>query len=105
MEICAIAVKKHRTDKVWTQQHLADVCGVSLRTIQRVERYGTTSAETLMSLSSVFDVDHQSLARPDTEKTETDITSPTSQSIILLMVSATLLGCMVGALSMYWWLK
>ena len=105
MEICAIAVKKHRTDKVWTQQHLADVCGVSLRTIQRVERYGTASAETLMSLSSVFDVAHQSLARPDTEKIETDITSPTSQSIILLMVSATLLGCMVGALSMYWWLK
>lgn len=56
MEVNSQLIKQYRTDKAYTQQHLADACGVSLRTIQRVERYGVASSETLMSLSAVFEV-------------------------------------------------
>ncbi|OKY26461.1 MULTISPECIES: helix-turn-helix domain-containing protein [Thalassotalea] len=61
MDISAKKIKQLRTDKSWTQQHLADACGVSLRTIQRVERYGNSSKETLMALASVFEQEQATL--------------------------------------------
>lgn len=67
MEVNAQLIKQYRTDKAYTQQHLADVCGVSLRTIQRVERYGVASSETLMSLSAVFEVDNREFQATNNE--------------------------------------
>jgi transcriptional regulator with XRE-family HTH domain len=52
MEVNASLIKNQRLINGWTQQHLADACSVSLRTIQRVERYGQASNETVASLSS-----------------------------------------------------
>lgn len=61
MDINAKKIKQLRTDRAWTQQHLADACGISLRTIQRVERYGNSSKETLMALAAVFEQEHAAL--------------------------------------------
>lgn len=46
-----------RKEKLWSQQHLADACGVSLRTIQRAENNGIASFETLKALSAVLEID------------------------------------------------
>ncbi|WP_286233495.1 helix-turn-helix domain-containing protein [Thalassotalea sediminis] len=61
MDINAERIKQLRTSKAWTQQHLADACGVSLRTIQRVERYGNSSKDTLMALAAVFEQEQATL--------------------------------------------
>ncbi|ODB33286.1 hypothetical protein BB427_22720 [Pseudoalteromonas sp. BMB] len=61
MQINNNTVKLLRTEKSWTQQHLADASGVSLRTIQRVESDGTASKETVMSLCAVFEVSQSKL--------------------------------------------
>ena len=45
-----------RLKKGWTQEHLADVAGVSVRTIQRVEASGTISADTAQALCAVLDL-------------------------------------------------
>ncbi len=50
-------MKHLRMSKNWTQQHLADVCGVSMRTIQRVEKDGVASNETVASYAAVFETD------------------------------------------------
>ena len=50
-------VRKLRDKKGWSQEHLAELCGLSVRTIQRVESGKKASLETLKSLSSVFEVD------------------------------------------------
>ncbi|MBM7072910.1 helix-turn-helix domain-containing protein [Shewanella sp. 202IG2-18] len=50
-------VKKLRENKNWSQEQLAQLAGLSLRTIQRVEAGNRASLETLKSLSSVFEVD------------------------------------------------
>jgi len=50
-------VKKLRTSKNWSQEQLASMAGLSVRTIQRVESGQTASIETLKSLASVFEVD------------------------------------------------
>jgi transcriptional regulator with XRE-family HTH domain len=51
-----------RNARGWTQQHLADACDISLRTVQRVEKYGTASNETIMGLCAVFEIDARELS-------------------------------------------
>ncbi|MDB4076357.1 helix-turn-helix domain-containing protein [Porticoccaceae bacterium] len=50
-------VKKLRLKHKWSQEQLAELCGLSVRTIQRVESGNEVSLETLRSLASVFEVD------------------------------------------------
>tara|TARA_R110002110_G_scaffold152003_1_gene344447 strand:+ start:647 stop:1063 length:417 start_codon:yes stop_codon:yes gene_type:complete len=50
-------VKKLREKSKWSQEQLAQLAGVSLRTVQRVEAGNKASLETLKSLASVFEVE------------------------------------------------
>lgn len=50
-------VKKLREKHNWSQEQLAALSGLSLRTIQRVEAGNRASLETLKSLASVFEVE------------------------------------------------
>lgn len=50
-------VKKLRIKHRWSQEQLAELCGLNVRTIQRVESGNKASIETLKCLASVFDVD------------------------------------------------
>lgn len=54
-------VKKLRTERAWSQSQLAEVASISSRTVQRVEKDGTASFETLMSIASAFDIDVKEL--------------------------------------------
>lgn len=64
MEIKAALVREHRTRKSWTQQHLADACDVSLRTIQRVETLGVAAPETVLSLCAALEVSQDDILEP-----------------------------------------
>lgn len=61
MIINASIVKQERTHRGWTQQQLADVSGLSLRTIQRVENQGQGSMETCSALCSVLEMERGKL--------------------------------------------
>ena len=56
-------VKKLREKKYWSQEQLANMAGLSLRTIQRVEAGNPASKETLKSLASVFEIDISELTK------------------------------------------
>jgi transcriptional regulator with XRE-family HTH domain len=58
MKVNIELIKKNREIRNWTQQQLADVCSVSLRTIQRIEKDGTASRESLASLCSAFQIEN-----------------------------------------------
>jgi len=49
-------LKKHRLDRAWSQDHLAMVAGVSLRTVQRAEKGEACSFETIRALAGAFDL-------------------------------------------------
>ena len=49
-------ILKLRSIKCWSQEELASASGLSVRTIQRVEKSGTASLETTKALAAVFDV-------------------------------------------------
>lgn len=61
MIINASAVREARIQKGWTQQQLAEVAGLSLRTIQRVEGQGPGSIETCNALCAVLELDRRAL--------------------------------------------
>lgn len=61
MLLVSETVKDLRSQNGWTQQHLAEICDVSVRTIQRVEKDGVASMETTLALASVFNVEKTAL--------------------------------------------
>lgn len=100
MEVNAIKIKQHRTDLSWTQQQLADACDVSLRTIQRVERYGTASNETVMALAAVFELNKLDIVVPE-EPVEVIHQQRKSKTPLAQFLIAGLVGSAWGAAIMY----
>jgi transcriptional regulator with XRE-family HTH domain len=69
-----MSVRKLRLDKGWSQEQLAELCDISVRTIQRIERGQKPSLETLKALASVFEINISDL------KTEADMSNQTKIS-------------------------
>jgi transcriptional regulator with XRE-family HTH domain len=57
----SLLVHKLRLQRGWSQEQLADLAGLSVRTVQRIERGQAASLETLKSLAAVFEIDLASL--------------------------------------------
>ena len=55
MKINSTLIIQHRNKKAWSQQHLADICDLSLRTIQRAENTASASQETIKAIAAAFD--------------------------------------------------
>ena len=66
-------IQKLRLPRGWSQQQLADLSGLSVRTIQRIEQGQVASTESLKSLAAVFEIDFSTLQEPDMN---TPIASP-----------------------------
>mgnify|MGYP006079056171 CR=1 FL=1 len=49
-------VRKLRSQRAWSQDHLASVSDLSLRTIQRIENDGSCSLESKKALAAVFNI-------------------------------------------------
>lgn len=65
MLIDAEKVRAMRHDNGWTQDQLAEMCGVSVRTIQRIEKGGVASLDTTKALAAVLQVERQSILAHD----------------------------------------
>ena len=61
MKVKSSLIRKYRSERLWSQEQLAHVSGLGLRTIQRLEARGSGSQETIKSLASVFEVKPESL--------------------------------------------
>jgi transcriptional regulator with XRE-family HTH domain len=104
MEINAALIKTTRIDKGWTQQQLADIADVSLRTIQRIESTGSASNESVSALCSSFELEREELLVVPRVNTSELQTVRLARLYTMIFV-ATLLGCVLGALIMYWLMK
>lgn len=56
MEISSECVRQARLKRGWTQQQLAEIADLSLRTVQRVENQSVASNETVSALSAVLEI-------------------------------------------------
>jgi transcriptional regulator with XRE-family HTH domain len=57
MKVDSSYIKAQRARRAWSQEHLAEVTGLGLRTIQRIEKTGAASYESALSLAAVFEID------------------------------------------------
>jgi transcriptional regulator with XRE-family HTH domain len=64
MPVSRERIKALRDARAWSQAHLAEAAGLSLRTVQRVEAEGVASAETRLALAAALDVPVESLNAP-----------------------------------------
>lgn len=60
----SILIQKMRLQRGWSQEQLAEISGLSVRTIQRLERGHPGSLESLNALAAVFEIDLDRLKEP-----------------------------------------
>ena len=75
-------VRKLRLEKGWPQEQLAEISGLSVRTIQRVERGQKPSLETLKSLAAVFETNVTDLTMEATMSNQAKITTGEEQAMV-----------------------
>lgn len=67
-------VRKLRLQRGWSQEQLAELSGLSIRTIQRIERGHKPSLESLKSLAAVFDTSVSKLQQEPSMDKEVNLT-------------------------------
>ena len=68
-------IQKLRLQRGWSQEQLAELSGLSVRTVQRLERGQNASPESLKAVASVFEIDFSSLRTEPMETTTEHIVS------------------------------
>jgi transcriptional regulator with XRE-family HTH domain len=70
-------VQKLRLQRGWSQEQLATISGLSVRTIQRIERGHPAGLETLRSLAAIFEIEISELRAVANEEQAMPITPST----------------------------
>ena len=68
----ATMIKTLRLDRAWSQEQLADISSLSVRTIQRIENGAAPSLESQKALASAFDIPIQQLIAESTSAPNDD---------------------------------
>ncbi len=66
-------IQKLRLQRGWSQEQLAEVSGLSVRTIQRLERGQPGSLESMKALAAVFETDLDRLKEPTMDAPRSDV--------------------------------
>jgi transcriptional regulator with XRE-family HTH domain len=61
MRVDADQIRLERTNRAWSQEHLANVTDLGLRTIQRIEAAGAASNESISAIAAAFQIPVSSL--------------------------------------------
>lgn len=93
-------IKSSRSARGWTQQQLAEIAGLSLRTIQRMENQGQASHESCNALCAVLELQREQLLLASNP------TVPASRGPGLLLslafIGIFIIGIVVGILAAGW---
>ncbi len=75
-------LRKLRLQRGWSQEQLAEMTGVTVRTIQRLERGHQPGLETAKSLAAVFEVEHSIFQDgAPTMTTDTNVTQQENDAV------------------------
>lgn len=92
----ASKVRELREKKAWSQEELAAISGVSVRTIQRIESGEVPSKESLKAIASAFDVDVAEF-KPDQLTSSDGGTPSTLRHLLRLTTGDEVFGLTAGA--------
>jgi len=68
MKIDTEKLKRWREERFWSQEHLAELSGIALRTVQRIESGETASRESITALAAAYNVDAAALTYSPVDK-------------------------------------
>lgn len=74
-------IRNLRLKKSWSQKQLAEISGLSVRTIQRIEQGDKPSLESAMSLAAIFEVDVAMISSESEESQLTDLENSKLEAI------------------------
>ena len=94
MKLKPSLIRQEREQRAWSQEHLAGVTGLALRTIQRIESSGSASYESATALAAVFELPVAALR---TEEAQSAIGTPRTRQWFTWHHLTTLLGCALVA--------
>ncbi|NKB32544.1 MAG: helix-turn-helix domain-containing protein [Pseudomonadales bacterium] len=94
MKVNSKLIRIEREKRAWSQQHLANVSGLGIRTIQRIETSGTASNESVKALASVFEMEISQLQASNPKLSIFDFFTSTRIRI------ATILLALVGLIAL-----
>ncbi len=100
MEVRSNIIRELRQAKGWTQQHLADAAGLSLRTVQRAEREGTTAKESAMAICAALAIDLAELSVIP-KASPSELQPVRIHNPVITLGSGILIGIIAGAISTY----
>jgi len=90
MNVDRVLLKSERQKRAWSQEHLANVSGLGLRTIQRIERSGVASYESMQALAAVFSLRVEDLAvTPDKGQQRTSMGRAAAGLVATVLVATT----------------
>jgi transcriptional regulator with XRE-family HTH domain len=85
-----VIVQQMRVARGWSQQQLADISGLNVRTIQRIERGQSASLESFKALGAAFDVDFAQLQEDSVRET---VSSPEQTEVALAFSQVRAIQC------------
>lgn len=94
MEISSEKVREARMARGWTQQQLAEIADLSLRTVQRVENQSVASHETISALSAVLEIPRSELLALNSNQPRP---AAAERSMGRLLSATVLLGAALGS--------
>ena len=87
MKLNAQKIKAWRDDRNWSQEDLAELSGVSVRTVQRIENGNATSRDSAASIAAAFNVDLNTLTLNINGEVEKATVHQAQKSILGLKLS------------------
>jgi len=83
----ASKIKRWREERQWSQEHLAELAGLGLRTVQRIENGEKASRESLMALAAAFNVEVMALCIDPEEEAAAIIQAKNAKAVSGLRLS------------------
>lgn len=74
-------IRKLRLQRGWSQEQLAELTGLSVRTIQRIERGQNPGLESANALAAVFEIDRNVITKETAMPISNELTSEEEQAI------------------------
>ena len=74
-------IRKLRLERGWSQETLAEISGLSVRTIQRLERGGKASLESLSALAATFGISISDLSMEAEMYKQNELSAPEQQAL------------------------
>lgn len=98
MNVNASLIREHRKKRGWSQEQLAIVSGLGLRTVHRIENEGSASLESLMALASAMSLDIEDLQGQDIRSTPNKTNRFRSLELLVRIAFAITAGLLVPLL-------